>query len=190
MDYVLDFVRNWGYWAIFLGSLIEGESIILTASGLAAFGYFDIQKVMLTAFFGTLLADQALYYLGYFRGHAIFERFPSLRKGADKAFVMLHKYDIWFILSCRFIYGIRVVSSIVIGAAHVKPVRFSILNVIAAIIWTVVSCMGGYLLGDVMEEWIKNFESGQKVLIALVVLFLSIPLLFTLYKKIKKKPSE
>jgi membrane protein DedA with SNARE-associated domain len=190
MDYILDFVKNWGYWAIFLGSLIEGESIILTASGLAAFGYFDIQKVMLTAFCGTLLADQGLYYLGYFKGSAIFERFPSLRKSADKAFVMLHKYDIWFILSCRFIYGIRVVSSIVIGAAHVKPLRFSILNVIAAIIWTVISCMGGYFLGDVMEEWMKNFESSQKILMAVVLLIISLPLLITLYKKIKKKPSQ
>ena len=190
MDHIVTFIKDWGYWAIFLGSLVEGESVILTASSLAALGYFNIKKVMLIAFFGTLLADQMLYYLGYFKGEVIFKRFPSLRQPADKAFSMLHKYDTWFILSCRFIYGIRIISSIVIGAARVQPWRFMILNMIAAAIWAVVSCMAGYLLGDIVCEWLAHFESWQKFFIIGGVAVAVFTLLTIRRRRKKKKALE
>lgn len=162
MEKFIAFVQNWGYWAVFLGSLVEGESVILTASAMASQGYLSLPKIMIIAFFGTLLADQVLYFVGRKYGPSIFERYPRLKLSSDKAFKLLHKMDSWFILSCRFIYGIRIVSPIVIGAAGVSPQRFVPLNFIAAFIWTVVSCVGGYMLGDVMLNILENFHTYQK----------------------------
>ncbi len=162
MEQFIAFVQEWGYWAVFFGSLIEGESVILTASSMAFAGYLSLYKIMIIAFFGTLIADQALYALGRVYGPTIFERFPKLSKSSEKAFSLLHKYDVWFIIVSRFIYGIRITSAIVIGAAGISPKRYIPLNILSAIIWTLVSCISGYLLGDVMISIIENFETIQK----------------------------
>lgn len=162
MEQFINFVQEWGYWAVFFGSLIEGESVILTASSMAAAGYLSLPKIMIIAFLGTLVADQVLYMVGRAYGPSVFDKFPKLTKSSDKAFKLLNKYDGLFIIVSRFIYGIRITSAVVIGAGGVPPHRYIPLNFISAVIWTVVSCLGGYMLGDVMIAVIKNFELVQK----------------------------
>jgi membrane protein DedA with SNARE-associated domain len=181
------FLKTWGYLAVFLGALVEGESIILTASSMASFGYLSLPKVMITAFMGTLLADQVLYMVGRHYGPSFFDRFPKLQAPSQRAFSLLKKYDVWFIIACRFVYGIRITSAIVIGAGGVPPRRFIPLNILSASIWTVVSCVGGYLLGDLMMELFHNFARIQKYIIGAAVIALLLGLTFWSYKKFIKK---
>ncbi|MBW8309576.1 MAG: DedA family protein [Candidatus Paracaedibacteraceae bacterium] len=174
MEHFIEIVKEWGYLAVLLGSMIEGESVILTACVMAYMGYLSIAKIVAIAFMGTLIADQGLYYVGRVYGHRILERFPKLKVPSEKAFRLLKRWDIWYILSFRFIYGIRIISPVVIGAGGIPPSRFIPLNFISAIVWTSVSCTGGYLLGkgieaidfSVVERYIFLFSAG---LLALVI---------------------
>jgi len=185
METFLDFVQTWGYVAVLLGSMIEGESVILTASFLAYQGYMSLPKIMIIAFFGTLIADQGLYQLGYRYGPSFLKRFPKMKDRSERAFSLLHKWDFWYILTFRFIYGIRIISPVVIGAAHVSPWRFIPLNLLAAVIWTVVSCVGGYLLGDTVQRVIENFDVIQRYI---VFVFIGIIVLgIVLYKFVFKR---
>lgn len=169
MESLVSFIQEWGYLAVFLGSLIEGESIILTASALAYSGHLVLWKIMILAFLGTWIADQALYLVGYKYGKKVIERFPFLTKSTDRAFELLKKWDVWFIIACRFIYGVRTTSSLVIGAAHIPPKRFFPLNILSAIIWVLISCFGGYCLGPITLTIFENFEKAQKYIIFLVI---------------------
>ena len=161
MESFLSFVHEWGYIAVFLGAIVEGETVILTASALSALGHLNLYKVMTITFCTTVVVDQGLFLVGRRYGPAFFERFPKLRPRADRAFKLLHRFDKWFILVFRFIYGIRVISPIVIGAAHVDHKRFAPLNVASAFIWTTVSCYSGYAMGDVLESLLKNIETAK-----------------------------
>ena len=152
MDYLIDFIKNWGYIAVFLGSLVEGESVILVACFMAHLGYLSLTKIMIIAFCGTLFADQALYYVGRYYGPALIQRFHRLHAPANRAFKLLHSWDVWFILSFRFIWGIRTISPIVIGSSGIAPRRYTPFNLIAAIVWTLISCIGGYMLSGVIED--------------------------------------
>jgi membrane protein DedA with SNARE-associated domain len=152
MDFFINFIKDWGYYAVFLGSLVEGESVIFVACFMAQLGYLSLTKIMIVAFCGTLFADQALYYVGRYYGQALIQKFHRLHAPANRAFKLLHDWDIWFILSFRFIWGIRTISPVVIGSSGIKPERYTPLNLIAAIIWTVISCVGGYMLSGVIED--------------------------------------
>ncbi len=165
MELFIEFVKSWGYWAVFAGSLIEGESVILTACAMASQGYLDIYRVAIIAFIGTTVADQALYFVGWYYGEAIFDRFPKIKVRAERAFELLRKYDIAFIIACRFVYGVRTTSPVVIGAAGIKPWRFIPLNILSAVIWTVISCTAGYLLGAVVFDFFAHVEVFQKYII-------------------------
>jgi membrane protein DedA with SNARE-associated domain len=165
--YLADFVRDWGYIAVFLGSLIEGESVIFIAGFFAHEGYLSLPKIILVSFVGTLFADQLLYFVGRRYGNPFIERFPSLRPRAEKAFQLLRRYDNIFILSFRFIYGIRIISPVVIGASGVGVKRFMLLNFLAAIIWSVGSCVAAYFLAHLILDVIHLFP---KIILGLVIL--------------------
>jgi membrane protein DedA with SNARE-associated domain len=132
--------------------MIEGETIILSASALAAAGYLSIVKIGAIAFFSTVFIDQVLFYVGHYMykhpGRPISERFPKLYQKSKRVVLLLKKYDTWFILSFRFIYGIRAISPVVIGLCGSLPRRFIPLNIASALIWMVISCSAGYCLGD------------------------------------------
>lgn len=155
------FIETWGYWAVLLGSMVEGESVILTASALAAAGYLSIYKVAGIAFMGTLVADQGLYIMGFWYGQKsldwILGHFPKMRPHVERAFSLLARYQTLYILSFRFIYGVRTISPILIGLQGVPFRTFSLLNLIAALLWTILSCSAGYFFGEIMLSLVQTF---------------------------------
>ena len=179
-----DFLRSYGYLAVFLGSTIEGELILMTAGYFAYTGVLDLKMVMLYAFLGTLIADQGCFYLGRFYGPRILKRFPTLEAKSQRVFSLLHKYKGLFIMSFRFIYGIRVASPILIGAGQINPRFFSLLNVPAAFIWAVTIAYVGYIFGETFDLILKNIHTVQKYgLLVGVPLVVSIWVAIKMYRK-------
>lgn len=188
MEALIDIIKDWGYIAVFLGSLVEGESVIFVACLMAQLGYLSLIKIMIIAFTGTLFADQTLYYIGRYYGPALIQRFHSLHAPANRAFKLLHSWDLWFILSFRFIWGIRTISPIVIGSSGITPQRYTPLNFIAAVIWTLISCIGGYFLAGILEEIGLRMIKRYFGIFTLVII--AIFLLFILAKRLLKKKYE
>lgn len=147
--------------------MIEGESIIFVAGFLAHEGYLSLPKIIIVSFVGTLLADQALYHVGRHYGSHVLDKFPSFKVRADKAFQLLQRYDTLFILSFRFIYGIRIISPVIIGSSGVGIKRFLILNFIAALIWSVGSCVIAYFFAHLIMDQIHLLP---QIILGLVVI--------------------
>jgi membrane protein DedA with SNARE-associated domain len=162
MSLLQNFIHDYGYLTVFLGAMVEGESVIITASALAATGMLSIGWVMVLTFLGTLFADQAIYLLGLRYGPSavarLRKRFPSLEPHIDKGLSFLKRNETVYILSFRFIYGIRIISPFLIGAQHIPFKRFSLLNVLSALIWTVISCLFGYFLGTLLDDVVHSIE--------------------------------
>lgn len=166
IDSLQSYIENWGYVAVFLGSLVEGESVILVAGFLAHEGYLSLPKIIMVSFLGSLIADQTSYFVGRYYGNSLIAKFPVLKPSADKAFLFLKRYDNLFILSCRFIYGVRTISPFVIGASGVGVLRFVVLNFIAAVIWSISSCTIAYYFAYIVMD---KLILVPKILLALVL---------------------
>lgn len=180
-QFFLEHGPNIAYIILFLGSLVEGESVVLTAGILAYKGFLSLPAIIAISFTATLFADQALFFIGRLYGPGILERKPKLQEKSQRVFELLHKYNIWFILTFRFIYGIRTVSPLIIGTAGIPVKRFVILNFIAAVIWSVLSCLAGYALGyffaDDLENMMEAAIKYQKITIGTIVGLLVIAIL-------------
>lgn len=180
-----EFIKEWGYLAVFLGSMIEGETIVLTASALAACGYMSIYKIFMIAFFTTVVVDQGLFWIGYKIGIAwLIRRFPKIEKAKDRVFNLLHKMDVMFIFSFRFIYGIRTISPLIIGSARINPKRFAIYNTLSGLTWAFVSCFLGYTIADVVMD--GEFDTMPAV-IAITVLVIIFSGAIGVFFKIKER---
>jgi len=89
-----------------------------------------------------------------------------MARKVEFAFTLLRRQENLFILSFRFIYGLRNISPFIIGMTGVSRVKFVVLNMLAAIVWANTFAWGGYTLGKVLETYLG--ESSQLVLAVLV----------------------
>jgi membrane protein DedA with SNARE-associated domain len=75
------------------------------------------------------------------------------------------------IIGVRFVPGFRTIGGVAIGMSDVSPGRFTVLNVIGAVLWAVVIGILGYLCGHVLElimGEIKHLEVPILVGIAVI----------------------
>lgn len=160
-----ELISTYGYPAIVAGTFFEGETIVLVAGYLANRGYLALQGVAICAFLGSWAGDTLYFFVGRRWGGRLLQRYPARRPAADRALRMLHRYHVVFILSFRFIYGLRTVSPFVIGMSEVPATRFVLLNMLASAIWASAFSVGGYLLGTVLEAMLKKAERFEAFVI-------------------------
>jgi membrane protein DedA with SNARE-associated domain len=165
------FLHDFGYFALFLGTFFEGETILVLAGFLAFRGYMDINLVVVVAFFGSYAGDQLWYYMGRKHGRKLLARKPRWQLMGDKALEHIRKHpDIW-VLSFRFVYGLRTVMPVAIGLSGYPPLRYLILNGIGAAIWALALGAAAYHFGAVLEGMLGSVKKYELwVLGALLVL--------------------
>ncbi len=153
-----EFIRNYGYAAIFIGTFFEGETVLVVGGFLAHRTYLELPFVVAAAFFGTLLGDQMYYYLGRFKGVEFLEKRPRWRRKSARVRRLLRRHQTLVVLSFRFIYGIRTITPFMIGASKVPPLRFLALNVIGALVWAIAVGAAGFYLGRTVELFLADME--------------------------------
>ncbi|MDA8232139.1 MAG: DedA family protein [Magnetospirillum sp.] len=158
-DFVLNIVATYHYLTypvILAATFIEGETIVILCGAAARDLAINVELLALFAFAGSFLGDQLYYYIGRKYGSPLLIRWPTLGRKIDWAFRLVKDHPTLFILSFRFIYGIRNIAPFVIGISEVPRLRYFILNFIAAQIWAHSFAWGGYLLGRALEKWLGS----------------------------------
>lgn len=161
---------QYGYSAVFLGTFLEGETVLIMAGFLAHQGYLKFDFILLAAFCGTLLGDQFYYYVGRTHGAAFLER-RGLGGAVQKVRRWLDRRGVLLVLGFRFLYGLRTAAPLVIGASRFPFGRYLALNAIGAAVWCVVIGGMGYLFGQALEVLIADLKRYEHL--ALLVLALA-----------------
>lgn len=143
--------RDLFYIITFIWTFLEGETFVIFAGAAASQGMLNQHILIAAAWLGSFCGDQLYFWIGRRFGHRLLKRFPKLQGGVNVALSMLHKYHIGFILSFRFIYGVRNFSSFAMGMSPISWPRFAALNFIAAGLWANTFAWSGYLLGKTFE---------------------------------------
>lgn len=164
------FLQTHGYWAILIGTFLEGETI-LVLGGLAAHqGYMGLTGVIIAAFVGSLCGDQFFFFMGRRHSSFLLNRRPSWKPRLDRANRLIDRFQTPLILGFRFLYGLRTVMPFAIGISGVPLIRFVFLNALGAIVWAAVVAGGGYLFGNALEGLLGNIRHYEKILFVMVTL--------------------
>ncbi|MDH1009113.1 DedA family protein [Pseudomonas nicosulfuronedens] len=181
------FLQDFGYFALFLGTFFEGETILVLAGFLAFRGYMQLEYVIAVAFFGSYAGDQLWYFLGRRHGRKLLARKPRWQKMGDKALEHVRKHpDLW-VLSFRFVYGLRTVMPVAIGLSGYPPARYLLLNGIGAIVWASVLGSAAFYFGSVLEGVLGNIKKYELMVLGGLVV---IGLLFWLRRRFKASKSD
>jgi membrane protein DedA with SNARE-associated domain len=162
-------IRDYGYLAIFVGTFLEGETILLIAGFLSFTGQLELHWSILAAFIGSSAGDQLYFFIGRFQGRKLLRRFPAWRERTDRVFYHIHRHQDLLILSFRFFYGLRNVTPFAIGMSEVATARFIVLNLIGAAIWAVSFGFAGYTFGHAFELLLGKIKQYELTLLGLLV---------------------
>jgi membrane protein DedA with SNARE-associated domain len=160
-------IQTYGYLALFIGTIIEGETILIIAGFAAHQGYLNLWWVMVVAFLGSFTGDQCWYLVGRHGGRSLLAKRPSWQPKAARVRAILDRHKIPLMLGFRFLYGLRNVTPFVVGASGFRPSLFVPLNAAGAVIWSVLVSLAGYLFGKAVEPL---FQKAHKYEIGLVIL--------------------
>ncbi len=163
-------IAYYGYAIVFLWAFIEGELGMVLAGSVAHQGYLSYPVVAVTAFLGGFLGDQFYFWMGRHYGNRLFQRFPSLEAPALRARQLLERYNTPFILSNRFMYGVRIAGPIVVGTTSISSLRFLILNFISAVVWAISVTGLGYVFAHAVELVVDDIHLAEQILLGVAVL--------------------
>ena len=181
------FLQTYGYWAVLIGTFLEGETILVLGGLAAHMGYMDLTGVILSAFVGSLCGDQFFFFLGRRHSTFLLTRRPSWTTKLERANHLIDRFQTPLILGFRFLYGLRTVMPFAIGVSTVPVMRFILLNAIGAIVWAGIVAGGGYLFGNVLEGILANIRHYEKMLFVLVALAGSVVWALYLVRRYRKK---
>ena len=167
LEYILN---TYGYFALMIGTFLEGETILVAAGFLAHRGYLELPWVIFFAFIGTLAGDQLYFFLGRVKGMDFIESRPGWQAKSTRVFSLLQKHQIVVIIGFRFLYGIRTVTPFLIGTSGLNPVRFIIWNSIGAGFWAIAVGALGYLFGQAVEVVLEEAKKYEIWIMALIFL--------------------
>ncbi len=189
MTEIESFVQSYGYAALFLGTILEGETVLILAGLMAHMGLMKLPLVILVALLGSFMGDQFYFFLGRRKGAALLDRHPAWQRRAEKAHQAMRRYHNWIMLGFRFVYGMRTITPLILGMDRTIPVRrFILLNLIGAALWSTVIATGGYFFGQVLKIFLADIKRYELALL-LVILLIGIAIrLLAHYREKRKAP--
>jgi membrane protein DedA with SNARE-associated domain len=163
-------IQSYGYLAVAVGTFLEGESVLLAAGAAASHSYLSMPALIGIAALASFAGDQAFFHAGRRYGARLLDRFPSLRPRATRVNALLERHHVPLILAVRFLYGLRIAGPVAIGMSDVHWSRFLILNLAAAIIWSIVIAGIGYGFGQGLSYVFASFDADEVWLLAALLL--------------------
>lgn len=163
---MLELIATWGYAAVFAGAFFEGETVLIIAGFLASGGHLNLVSVILSGYLGGVAGDQFYFYVGRARGRLLIERRESWRPRLQRIESILARHGTLLMLGYRFMYGLRIVTPLVLGAFGVARLRFLAFNLLNAAVWAALIAGLGYAFGEVAA---RMFAQAQRYELAVVI---------------------
>ena len=161
--------------AVFVGTFLLGESVILAAAAMAGQGTWPVTWVAGWAFAGTVISDVA-WFTAANRGIAALGRNPERARKLD---VHARRLDRWTgarpcraLLFIKFVYGTRILSIAYLSLRKVSRRRFASFDAAGTAIWLAVIIPIGYLAGRGLGSAgvdLVRFEGVFAILVVLAV---------------------
>ena len=179
--YLGAFVAQYGAWVyalLFLIVFVEtgvvvmpflpGDSLLFVVGALAGAGLINYPLACAVLLVAAILGDQCNYSIGRYFGPKVFQwedsRFFN-RRAFDKAHAFYERYGGVTVILARFMPFIRTFVPFVAGVAEMSRGKFTMFNVVGALIWVLGLVTAGYVFGNL--PWVQ--ANLSKIIWALIL---------------------
>ena len=135
---------------------LPGDSLLFVVGALCGLGLMNLPLTLALLVLAAALGDQVNYSVGRWFGPRVFKwehsRFFN-RQAFDRTHAFYEKYGAFALIAGRFMPFVRTFVPFVAGVGEMTRSKFTLFNVLGAIIWVVGVTMAGYLFGNL--PWVK-----------------------------------
>jgi len=166
---------------LLIGFFLPGDSLLFTAGFLASQGLFDIHLLSWGCVGAAVLGNIVAYAFGARVGRKLFDRPNSRFFRRDmllKAHAFYERHGARALILARFIPAVRVFAPIVAGVGLMSYRKFTVVNVVGAVLWGLGLTYGGYWLG----QHIPNVDHYLLPIVALIVLLSILPAILHVWR--------
>jgi membrane protein DedA with SNARE-associated domain len=187
LETVRTLASEYGYWAVFLGILLEntgipipGETITIVGGFLAGSGELDYWLVLGSTIGGAVIGDNFGYWIGYFGGWTILTRLGRLFRFKEEQLIEVRdqfaQNAAMAVFLGRFVALLRIFAGPLAGTARMPYPKFILFNLAGAAIWASVIVTVSYFAGRLIPleqliAWISHFAF---VVLAIVVIGIAV----------------
>ena len=180
-QYLEAFVQTYGAWvyaALFVVVFVEtglvvmpflpGDSLLCVVGAMAGAGLLSLPLVLALLLIAAILGDQCNYLIGRHFGTRLLHSDARWfnRDAYNKAHAFYERFGGITIVIARFMPFVRTFAPFVAGVSHMSRKRFSMFNIVGAVLWVGGIGMAGYFFGHI--GWVKaHFE---KVIWAMILI--------------------
>lgn len=177
MDLARQLVTDYGYLAVFVGTFLEGEVVLLAAAFAAAHGLLGAPAVAATGALGAYAGHLAFFQAGRWKGSGWLFDHPRLGAHARKADAVINRYGWSSVFILQYLYGARIAGALLFGVSTFTLPRFLALQAVNCVTWAILVTGAGYLLGATLEVIVARLtwiSAGIVVTVLAIVLGLAV----------------
>lgn len=174
---LFEILKHYGYIIVFLGTIVAGEVVILSAVFLATLKMLNIYLVVLFSLAGVVVADNLWYLLGVkLKGKLNnLKKYFNTGKYADKVTTFSKKFNSnyrYYLVMSKFVYGFRIITVLTSGYQKIPYRKFLTFNLIGTILSMTIIVFLGYFMG-VSWSYLSQYSNNTKyyALFGLLILF-------------------
>lgn len=168
-----DLISNISYVFVFVGAVIEGETVLLLSSFAASLGYLNIWAVLGLVFLGEVIADACWYWVGRLAKDNVLHRIERWFKVSPALLARLEHYfehhSAKILIGFKFVVGLRLATLIAAGLARMPFRKFLALNIFSIGLWTLLFGGIGFFFGENYKRISATFEQVGIVFLLLIV---------------------
>ena len=166
-----EIIRRYGLWAVFFGTMIEGDLTLLFAGVLARAGLFSFEEALAVGTAGGFVGDSITYWIGSrFRSKAYQLRFFT--KAKPRIEKLMKRFGILSVFIVKFAYGLRTASALFWGLAHFGKAKFLLLTIGSCLAWVGILVGIGFTFATGVETLTGDLKKVQIILLVVVVVVL------------------
>lgn len=159
-------IERYGYAATFVGTLFEGETLLILSGLVAHRGYLSLPVVIALGALGGAIGDMVFFLVGRHYGAHLLERFPRFAPAAARVHALIERHPTKTVLGVRFMYGLRTAGPAIIGTTRMPLLHFATVNLVGALVWSACWAGAGFLFGKAAEAVLGSVAHVERELFA------------------------
>jgi membrane-associated protein len=174
---------------LLIGFLLPGDTLLISAGVLSVAhsvagqperAHLDIVLVCLAISVGAFLGGEAGYLIGHTAGPRIFQKNEGglfSKANVDRTNAFFVKYGALAVIIARFVPVVRTFAPVAAGVGHMPRLKYSLYNLIGAIVWGSGLTLLGFGVGhipvvaDFVEKYIDLVLLGVVIVVLLPTLY-------------------
>jgi membrane protein DedA with SNARE-associated domain len=173
-----ELLQQYGYAAVFIAGLFEGETILMLGAFAVHQGYLSLLPLIACGAAAAFFTDQFYFHLGRRKGMDLLVSRPKLRAHIARVDKFVSRHPVATIFLMRFAWGLRIALPATLGMGRTSATLYAALDAVSAIVWATLVSVFGIKLTGWAHAWIGHLRPYEhRLIIAALVLTLTVALL-------------